>query len=274
VIEIAEYLSLNDAASTFSTTILPVLWRYNRKLPVIRPSEEFIETMTESNNHDKILSLRLEESQFKQIMRSATSDTFANVRSLTIFNFEDKKQIWEMRTHFPILNNLSLHYDGEVDFHQVCKIFELIPPTIKRLHISCHSIKCSHYRLDHLFIRVEKSNKTVESLVLNVDHIAQLLVNICMQAFKKCVLRTITDLIRITTNIQHVCIITHRSNIETLLDVIEWETLLDICQKLEKITLKGNKPASNEMESMQKIQAIKDELICKRKSIIFEVYMK
>ena len=53
-----------------------------------------------------------------------------------------------------------------------------------------------------------------------------------MQAFKKCVLRTITDLIRITTNIRHGCIITHQSNIETLLDAIEWVALLDICQKI------------------------------------------
>ncbi len=272
--EIAEYLSLNDTVSTFSTAVLPVLWRYNRKLPVIRPSKEFIETINQSHNHDKILSLRLDESQFRRIIRLATSNTFANVRSLTIFNFEDKKQIWEMRTHFPVLNHLSLHYDGELDFHQICKIFELIPPSVKRFEISCHSIKCSHYRHEHLFTRVDP-NETVESFALRVNSIPSLFVNRCIQSHKKCILRTITDWMKIMLNIQYVRIITNQGHIEPLLDDTEWGNgFVTRCSKLNKIVLKAATTKLCKEELDKRIKATADALHSKRQSIEFKVTLK
>jgi hypothetical protein len=204
-------------------------------------------------------------------MKLATSDTFKNVQSLTIFNFQDKKQICEMRISFPILNHLSLRYDGEIDFHKILKIFELISPSIKRLEIYCDSMSCSHYRLEHLFTRVNDLNRTVESFVLYLNYISRSLVNNCSQAFTKCVLRTIGDFIKIMSNIRYVRIITQGS-IDPLLDATEWGNgLIDRCRQLEYIKLKTTKTGLNGTQFDEKIQEIVNALFNKRESIIFEV---
>ncbi len=207
-------------------------------------------------------------------MKLATSDTFKNVKSLTIFNFQDKKQICEMKTYFSTLTHLILRYNGEIDFHKVSKIFEVIPSSIKRLEICCDSISCSHYRLEHLFTKIFEFNKTVESFMLYVNYISRSLVNMCIQAFAKCVLRTITDFIRIMLNIRYVRIILNQSGIEALLDVIEWVTLLDICRQLEKITLKGMTKMSSKNQLVEIIDEIVENLHCKRESVTFEVQIK
>jgi hypothetical protein len=250
------------------------LWRCNRKLPVIKPSKEFIKIINQSNNQEKILSLRLEANQFKPTMKLASSNTFTNVKSLTIYNFQDTKQICEMKIYFPTITYLSLRYDGKIDFHQVCKIFEIISCSTKRLDIYCDSISCSHYRLEHLFVRTNEFNKTLESFVLHVDHISRSLVNNCRQAFRECVLRTITDFIRVMSNIRYVRIITNKSSIKTLLDIVEWVALLDICQQLESIKLKGMKMGLNDEQLDQKFQEIVKELHSKRECIKFEVQIK
>ncbi len=251
-----------------------MLWRCNRKLPVIKPSKEFIKIINQSNNQEKILSLRLEANQFKPTMKLASSNTFTNVKSLTIYNFQDTKQICEMKIYFPTITYLCLRYDGEIDFHKVCKIFGLISLSIKRLEIYCDSISCSHYRLEHLFVRTNEFNKTLESFVLHVDHISQSLVNNCRQSHKKCVLQTITDFIKILSNVRYVRIITKKSSIETLLDSVEWTALLDMCQQLEKISLKGTGNASRHIQLVEQIEQIENDLRSKRESMKFEVGMK
>jgi hypothetical protein len=232
-------------------------------------------TINQSSNYDKILSLRLEANQCQLTMKLATSDTFKNVKSLTIFNFQDKKQICEMRIYFPILNHLSLRYDGEIDFHKILKIFELISSSIKRLEIYCDSISCSHYRLEHLFTRANDLNRTVESFVLYLNYVSRSLVNNCIQTHQKCVLRTIADFIKIMPNIRYVRIITNRSSIEPLLDATEWGNgLLDMCQELNKITLKATKTESTGKQlDSEKIRKIEIELHKKRPSMKFKVQM-
>ena len=267
MIEIAEYLPLNDAVATFSVGVLPVLWRYNIKLPVIKPSEEFIKTMIESNNQDKILSLRLDGNQFALAMKPAVSDTFANVTSLTIINLQEMKQIFEIPIYFSNVTSFRLHYDGEIDFQNLWRIFNLLPRSIKRLDIDCASIKCSHDQ-KVVFAKIGKFNRTVESFVLHLDHTARQLVNGCTQTYVKCVLRTITDFIRIMSNIRDVRLILNEGSINNFFDTLEWHSLMDMCQQLEEIHLKGKKSDPYDMRLREEMA---NELREKRQSLVFVV---
>jgi hypothetical protein len=254
-----------------------VLWRYNRKLPVIRPSEEFIDTINQNNNQDKILSLRLEANQFQQTMKFASSNTFTNVTSLTVINFQEMKQICEIRTYFSRVTYLSFHYDGKIDFHKASNIFNLIPRSIKCFHIHCNSIQCSHYRPDYIFTKIEKFNTTVESFVLHVNYVnyvnqtSQSIINMCMENLVKCALRTIIDFIRIMTNIQDVRIILNEGSINNFLDVDEWIVLMDMCLQLKKINLKGKKTIPYDI---QLAEEMKDEFRNKRGSMELEIQVK
>jgi hypothetical protein len=68
-------LSLNDSVTIFSIAILSFLSKYNIKLLVREPSEEFMKTMIENNKQGQIISLRLAEDHFRSTMELASSIT-------------------------------------------------------------------------------------------------------------------------------------------------------------------------------------------------------
>ena len=230
-----------------------------------------MKTINQSNNHKKIVSLHLEANQYKQTIKLADSNTFANVQSLTIFNFQDEKQIYDMRIYFPILIYLSLRYYEEIDFHGIPKIFSRIPSSIERLDIYCDSIICSHYRSDYIFAKIVQFNTTVKSFMLHMDYPPRSLVNNCVRRYPKCVLRTITDFIRIMSNIQYFRVILNEGSVVHFLDEVEWMCVMDMCQQLEKISLKTKKSMSYDIPSVEKIGK---ELRQKRESMKLEVQVK
>ena len=93
--------------------------------------------------------------------------------------------------------------------------------------------------------------------------------------YRKCVLRTITDFIKIMSpKIKYVRVIVNKGNIETLLDVNQWIDLVKMCTRLEKITLKVIRNMSPDKKFVQKIQEIDDSLHDIRQSIKFQVEVK
>ncbi len=254
-----------------SIAILPVLRTYKIKLPIIEPSDKFMKTIISKIEHEQIISLSIKANQFERAMQLASSNTFTNVKSLTLENFQKPMEIYDIKRYIPSPTCLSVRYDQQADFHNICKIFNLIPYSIKLLQIYCDFIRCSHHRIDLLFARVDNFNFSVESFVLNVDHTSKSIVNMCAQYHTKCVLRTITDFIQIMSNIRYVRIIVKtKGNPDTLLDVNEWMNLVNMCKQLKKITLQViNKPEDTQLQ--QKIEEIKNAL---NNNIIFKVKVK
>jgi len=269
VLKIAEYLSLNDLITTFSFRILPLL---PMKLPIVQPTSEFMRTMIQKINYERIISLRLKADNLISIMEYPSAFILSNIIILILDNLQDVNQINEMKTFFSNLTCLSLRYEGKVSFHRLGNILNQIQIPIQRFEIYCTSIACSHNRTELLFIR--KINPTVETFVLNVAYTSLSLVNNCVQNYPKCVLRTITDFIKIMPNIQSVYLIINKGNVETLLDVGEWMGLAKICNKLEKITLKVITNMSKDTELVQKIQEMKNGLHVVRESIKGQVAVR
>jgi hypothetical protein len=231
-------------------------------------------TVSHKIKPERINSLRLEACHFERTMKLAFSDTFKNVQSLTIDNLEKINQIYYIERYIPNPIHLSACYKNKVDFHTLRKIFKLISNSVKRFETHCDSIPCSHCRTDLLFTGITYLNTSVESFVLNIGHTSSSIVNKCRENYPKCELRTIADFIRIMSNIRYVCVILNKGNVETLLDVNEWVSLVTFCNKLEKIKLKMITKPSKDTQIAQKIQDIENQLHTIRESIKFEVKVR
>ena len=265
-----EYLSLNDAVATFSLAILPFLWKYNRKLPVIDPSKEFLDRMRQNNQLDKIISLRTKENLFKQIIKPNTLNQFPHTKTLRLTQMEGRGNIPEIGEHFPHITSLSLSYKEKVHCHRSCQLFNIIPRSTRHLIIRCHSIRCLHHSLKYLFVRINDWNTTVETFELYISLTDQSTVMECLQNYPKCILQTIVQFIELMSYIQNIRIITE-GNIETFLDATEWINLAIRCKQLVQIRLKGK---STHSFDEQLSQTINNELQNIRPSIDFQVQLK
>jgi hypothetical protein len=263
-------LSLNDAVATFSSAILPLLCKLKIKLPLIEPSEKFLKKIIPKIEHEQIDCLHLKANQFNRIMELSPLNTYTKVQALILEKFPEKILGYNIRKYFPGVTYFSIHYDGEVNFHRVCKIFQLIHDSIKRFEIHCDAILCSHRRLEYLF-NIVRSNIHIESFILYLDHTSWSVLNKCGQSYRKCLLKTIIDFIRIMSNIRCVRIIVNKGYVETLLGVDEWTELVENCRNLEKITLKVMKNMSQDIKLGEKIQEIENSLHNIRPSIQFQV---
>jgi hypothetical protein len=258
----------------FSVDILSLLSEYKVQLHIVEPSDEFMNTMILQIHQERINYLRLKADHFQQTMQLATLDTFNNVKSLTIDNFQKPIQIYNIKTYFPNLIYLSLLYNEETYFHSTCKILNLIPASIKRLKLHCISIHCSHYRPDFFFTTIDNRNINIESLVLYMDRTSKSIISRCAQLYNKCLLKTITDFIRVISRIQYIRIIINEGKVDTLLDVDEWLKVVKECRQLNKISIKVLKNISQGTQYVSKIQEIQDGLHNIRESITFQVTVR
>lgn len=114
-------------------------------------------------------------------------------------------------------------------------------------------------------------NTTIESLMLHVSDISMSSISNCVQGYNKCILRTLTDFIKIMSNIRYVRVIIENGNVETLLDIDEWKSLAKMRNQLDKITLKAIRNMSYDTQLEEKIQEVKNGLHDIREFIQFEV---
>ena len=247
LLAISEYLSLNDAVAIFSLDVLPLLWTYNLKLPVIDPSEEFLSLMTETNHLDKIIGLHVQADRFKSMVTSISSGTFVHTQSVRLQKLCGRGNLPGIRLHFPHITFISLLYYEQVHCQRLCQIFNIIPPSIHCLTVRCPSIQCSHHTDKFFFVRLIEWNTTIQTFILHVKSTASLLVEKCFKRNSHCLLNTILQFIELMQCVRDVRIIIE-DNIETLLNLAEWTNFLDnYCQKLVRIKLKGKRsPFFNE----------------------------
>ena len=272
VLAISEYLSLNDAVATFSPSVLRVLWNYHIRLPVVDPSKEFFNVMSETNNLDKIVDLHLPANHFSQTTKLMSTNTFDHVRSLHIHHLEGLRDIQTIKQYFVYLISLTLSYT-KLDFQRLYPIFEVLPTLVRDFIIHCDSIACSHYCSDIIFVKLTNLNTTVENFVLHINHTSRSLINKCFQRYEKCILRTITDFIKIMSNIRNIRIVT-KGSIEPLLDFIEWTTSMDMCRRVETIQIRGRNIILQDKQLHRNIQEIIDQLHETRESIRFNVQIQ
>ncbi|CAF4653658.1 unnamed protein product [Rotaria sp. Silwood1] len=274
VLEIAKYLSLNDIVNIFPIDILPLLQNYKIRLPIIEPSDTFMKIMIEKIDSEQIVSLCLKESHLKSIIQLTSASIFTNIIYLILIDLQHVNLINEFKTYFSNLTCLSLCYNNEIDFHRICKIFNHIQNPIKRFEIHCGYVLCSHRRTRHFFSKINNLNFTIEYFLLDMTHASMTFLTNCSQYYKTCFLMTTTDFIKLMPNIRYVRLIANNINVEKLLDINDWKSLVMACHHLEKVTLKVIKSTSQDAQLTQNILQIQQELSNVRKEIKFHVISK
>ncbi|CAF4737860.1 unnamed protein product, partial [Rotaria sp. Silwood2] len=239
ILQISEYLSLNDAVTIFSTDILRLLQKSKRKLSIVEPSDIFMKTLIKKINNERIISLRIKANSFNSTIKFAPLYIYNNIQSFTLVNLEDKKQINQFKLYFPNLTRLSFYYDTKVNFCVLCKIINQIPKSVKRFEIHCHYIDCPHRHGRQLITSIDQTNDTVEYFLLNMAPSFKTLINICFQGYYACFSVSTIDFIKSMLNVQDVHFIINEYNVKKFLDINEWKNLVEMRQQLRNVILQS-----------------------------------
>ncbi len=115
IVEIAKYLSLNDAISAFSIDILRLLDNSELNFQLSNPSIPFIKMILKYFKVKQIVSLQLNAIE---MWSERNLSIFQNVISITLLNLPYDNEILYLEKYFPNLTCLSLWYDNEINFNE------------------------------------------------------------------------------------------------------------------------------------------------------------
>lgn len=115
IVEIAKYLSLNDAISAFSIDILRLLDNSELNFQLSNPSIPFIKMILKYFKVKQIVSLQLNAIE---MWSERNLSIFQNVISITLLNLPYDNEITYLEKYFPNLTCLSLWYDNEINFNE------------------------------------------------------------------------------------------------------------------------------------------------------------
>lgn len=270
ILEIIEYLTLNDIVNSFAFDILPFLWTYKGKLHVTQPSEVFMNGIIQRIDHEKIVSLRLNAKDLRLRMKLDSSVIFKHIKSLTLTDSATVNSLINFQEYFPNLQRLCLHYINEINFRKLCRIFNQIQIPIKQFEIHGDFIQCSHHRTYPIYAKLSKFNYTVQSFLLHVKN----LVDMCEQDDDTCFVRTTIDFIETMRSVQDVRFVIDEGNVASLLDVNRWKNLITTYPQLNKVILEVIKNTSQDTELKQKILDSEKELNNIRENFKFCVGVK
>ncbi|CAF4255601.1 unnamed protein product, partial [Adineta steineri] len=237
VLEIAKYLSLNDAINVFSPNVLPLLRRFQTNVQLFEPSDSFIKMVLQKLNPSQAVSVqfnaedRLLNTEFNLLNR------FDQVTSISLVNYHSIHEFIFHKILFPNITSLSLWYDNEIAFDAIRNMIIRLPTQIKRFQLHSSAVFCAHHSPNQTNSSSE-INRTLEYLLIDMTHFPFTTQNDCQQKYASCLLMTIIDLIRSMTALKRVCFITNTESFMNLLDVDEWRKLVYSFFKPKQVTLR------------------------------------
>ncbi|CAF0893811.1 unnamed protein product [Adineta steineri] len=262
ILQIAKYLSLNDAINAFSFDILPLLHRTQAKVQLVEPSDRLIKLILRKLNSSQVVSLRFNTEERLSNASSNLLSIFNQVMSISLINHHSIHELLFYKIPFLNITSLSLWYDYEIAFDAVRDMIIRLPERIKRFHLYSPGIFCVHYSPNQIY-PASSIYFTLEYLLIDMSYFPFVSQNNCMQNYSSCLLMTIIDLI-LRAGVKRVCLITNRENFTNLLDINEWNKLTHSHFKLEQVTLRilGGGLNKNEiMPNLPNIQTLFGETI-------------
>ncbi|CAF4058801.1 unnamed protein product [Rotaria sp. Silwood1] len=237
VLEISQYLSLNDAISAFSIDILSLLNNYQSKFQLSNPFNPFIKMIFRKIKSEQIVSLAFTTSQLWLDTELTFLSNFNKVTSIILHNSSYTNQISEYINCFPNLTHLSLYYDDKINYYILNEVLIQVRQQIKRFEIHCPEIV---YTDDDGIGQLKKRQMVttrIKYFLLDVGRYPSTSTNSHLQHYKSWFFMPLADLMKKMPNIQHIHIISNKYNIEYFFDDDQWKLVLNRCSQLKKITL-------------------------------------
>ncbi|CAF1503255.1 unnamed protein product [Adineta steineri] len=193
ILQIAKYLSLNDAINTFSFDILPLLHRTQAKVQLVEPSDRLIKLILRKLNSSQVVSLRFNTEERLSNASSNLLSIFNQVMSISLINHHSIHELLFYKIPFLNITSLSLWYDYEIAFDAVRDMIIRLPERIKRFHLYSPGIFCVHYSPNQIY-PASSIYFTLEYLLIDMSYFPFVSQNDCMQNYSSCLLMTIIDL--------------------------------------------------------------------------------
>ena len=268
ILEIAQYLSLNDSIAAFSMDVIPVLKHYHAKLQLSK-IDYLLQRIFLQLPLEQIFSLRLKAYQVWTTNEYKLFSHFTQVRSLTLRNLIDSESITKYTKHLPNLIRLSLIYTTQIHQLPFIDLLKQWYDGIKCLEIHGTCIWCEvkgFFQSDQLILK-----PSIEYFLFNMSYSLVIPTN---SDFPQGIDRYFPagQFIESMPNIRQVRLIGHKRDLFEYCDDDPWVRMMRKCPRLKKITLEGVGYSPEEeyyfAQSASKIQTILRNL---RPEIIFQM---
>jgi len=269
ILEIAKYLTLNDAVQVFSNNILFLLRRNKTKVHLSYSSDRFINMILRTIDPKQIVSLCLNLVRLHSAILPSLFN-FTNVISIILLDCERMEQIKECESCFPNLMSTSLWFNDNINFNIFSQKLNQLRNPIKRFEIRCAKIYCTHSLIDSSNKSCKK-NLTIEYFILDVSHSVLSSMYTYVQHDESCFFTTIIDLIQYMFNIRYIRLIINKYNLNQFLYFGQWVRLINECHYLKKITIQIMGNIQQDQQLIEELRKIQNYLQIIRESIKFKV---
>ncbi|CAF2642727.1 unnamed protein product [Rotaria sp. Silwood2] len=269
ILEIAQYLYVNDAVNMFSSEILPFLHRYKARLHLFEPSYEFNKMIFRTFNPEQIVSLCLRTIRYLPMIDLPSLAIFTEIISLTLLNPLDIEQINEYVKYFSKLNYLTLYYDDEVDLYSLNTSIRQLSIQIKRIKIHCTTVIPRPYYNRPL--KMTDTNTTIEHFDISIGRFLLNFKNNRLYNPNLSCLKKLFDLMLSMENVRHIRVVINEYHFEQMLYENEWKRLVEKCSKLKTLTFEmiGNMLEGNQFRT--KLLEIKNKIYDWNSTINFRI---
>ncbi|UJR11607.1 hypothetical protein I4U23_015789 [Adineta vaga] len=264
ILEICQYLTLNDIINSFSTKIIPLLIEFQVKVHLSDPSHAFMNMINEKLLPEQIVSIQFNTNYFKAERKLRSRLILENVQNLIFINPHESLETHNLSVCFLNWTNVLLLFNEKVSNSILSKIFYQFPRSLRRLEIRT-SVPVRLHLNEMTF------NTSIEYFRFDVSRLASGSMGDCMESYISRLLSNFVKFIINLRNIHSVYFVINEFIVEKLLDIDQWIILANSCQQLKKITLKilGNMSPNDALTKT--ILQIRNSLIYVRNEVRFQV---
>ena len=266
LVEITQFLWLDETINAFSISILPLLHQTHTKVHLVNPSNRFLERIVEHLDPRQIVSVRVDDKLRTWERDFSPSRVFNRLISSILINVGRVYATDNILDGFPNIRVLSVWFNGELNFDDLRHLRSLISSSINRLHIRCVDYICRQSSRSTRFY-LQPPNTEITSFIFDSSHYQWSAENVYPLHHSPEDFTSIMEFIQSLVNIRHVRFITNRFRIEALLQVNHWRQLIRKCLHLRRMTI----PVMNHAEFAERAKNIEEELRQLRPGVIFRV---
>ncbi|UJR19851.1 hypothetical protein I4U23_022984 [Adineta vaga] len=270
ILEIAKYLSLNDAINTFSIDILSLLDHSQAKFHLSDPSGLFIKKILPKIDNEKIVSLQFRTKffrtnvlQFLYPSKKLTSITFHDLHDMYLNEYDLR--------YYRNWTRLCLYYDREINYKILEKILYEFQYQLKQFEIHCPGLYVCYGNYDTPK-DLEKKMVMVEYFLLDISLQSARPMYGFNESHQRQYFMVEMKLMKTMPNIRYLHLIIQNDDVERVCYFTVWQLIALTFPKLTKIRIDVRGSSSENKESLIK-QALKlqTDIGARRKSFKFHI---
>ncbi|CAF4421473.1 unnamed protein product, partial [Rotaria sp. Silwood2] len=258
ILEIAQYLPLNDAISAFSIRIFFLLQNTQSKFQLSNPYDPFVKTILPKIKKEQIISLQSSEHRLHLGIEEDLLSKFRDVFSLSLHNL--------------LLSYRMYTYDMEVEYKLFNELLDELKNKIKRFEIHCPGIFGNQTDVDSLK-QMNKKMTSIQYFLLDIGHHSLTATNEHLQHNKPFVVFiTSIGFISRMPCIRYIHLIIKNYDVEHFLDDDQWKIPVELCSSLQKIILQVLGNTFHRAWWINEVLEIQTTLRIIRPTINFQIY--